>query len=237
MCNLLNDYFGTVFKDEKTMDKLPEVDRKESIGHTISELNITRENIKKKISNLKADKAPGFDRIVPQILKENADQLCDPIEYILKESTESGIIPSDWKRANITPIFKKGSRELPSNYRPISLTSHVCKTCEATIKDTLLGYLMTNNLIRDTQHGFVRKRSSLTNLLKFLAAVTNYIDKGLPVDVIYLDVQNAFDKVPHTRLMTKIEALAIRHYCLNLYVDRILAAGQTTERGTIRKMF
>jgi hypothetical protein len=92
---------------------------------------------------------------------------------------------------------------------PVSLTSHICKVLESIIKDSLVDYLHKNNLIRDTQHGFVKKRSCLTNLLEFLEFVSSYIDRGFPVDVIYLDFQKAFDKVPHRRLMLKINSLGI----------------------------
>jgi hypothetical protein len=73
----------------------------------------------------------------------------------------------------------------------------------------LVDYLHRNNLIRDTQHRFVKKRSCLTNLLEFLEFVSSYIDRGFPVDVIYLDFQKAFDKVPCRRLMLKINSLGI----------------------------
>jgi ribonuclease P/MRP protein subunit RPP40 len=73
----------------------------------------------------------------------------------------------------------------------------------------VVDYLHKNNLIRDTQHGFVKKRSCLTNLLEFLEFVSSYVDQGFPVDVIYLDSQKAFDKVPHRRLMSKINYLRV----------------------------
>jgi hypothetical protein len=119
------------------------------------------------------------------------------------------VMPSEWKQANVTPMYKKGPRELSCNYRPVSLASHICKVLESIIRDSLVDYLHRNNLIRDTQHGFVKKRSCLTNLLEFLEFVSSYIDGGFPVDVICLDFQKAFDKVPHRRLMLKINSLGI----------------------------
>jgi hypothetical protein len=111
----------------------------------------------------------------------------------------------DWKRANVTAIYKKGCRETAGNYRPVSLTSHVCKVLESTIWDSIVDHLDRNKLIYKTQHGFVRGRSCLTNLLEFLEDVTEYVDQGSPVDVIYLDLQKAFDKVPHQRLLKKFK--------------------------------
>ena len=84
-------------------------------------------------------------------------------------SVETGIIPEDWKPANATAIHKKGSRQEPGNYRPISLTSVVCKTMERLVKGRLITHLEMNNLIGDFQHGFRNKRSCLTSLLDFFA--------------------------------------------------------------------
>jgi Reverse transcriptase (RNA-dependent DNA polymerase) len=77
----------------------------------------------------------------------------------------------------------------------------VCKVLESMIRDEMMAHLKKFNLIKESQHGFVQKRSCLTNLLEFLEHVTNYVDQGYPIDVIYLDFQKAFDKVPHKRLM------------------------------------
>ena len=122
---------------------------------------------------------------------------------------QEGIVPEDWRIANVAPLFKKGSRKVPGNYRPVSLTSYVGKLMETLIKDKITLHMERFNLIRNSQHGFRAKRSCLTNLLEFLEFVTVYIDKGLPVDAIYLDFQKAFDKVPHERLLRKVAAHGI----------------------------
>src|SRR5260221_5477362 len=80
---------------------------------------------------------------------------------------------------------------------------------ESILKDAITEHLHRFNLVRNTQHGFVKNRSCLTNLLSFLEFVRDYVDKGVPIDVIYLDFKKAFDKVPHHRLMVKVRALGI----------------------------
>ena len=110
----------------------------------------------------------------------------------------------------MTPIFKKGSKKLASNYRPISLTSQVCsKTMEKLIKGRITEHLNANSLINDSQHGFTAGRSCLTNRLTFLESLTSHFDQGLPVDVLYLDFSKAFDMVPHQRLISKLRAHGI----------------------------
>ena len=111
--------------------------------------------------------------------------------------------------ANVTPIFKQGSRNLPENYRPISLTCHLSKVMESIVRDVITQHLTKFNLILNSQHGFRRGRSCVTNLLAFLDKVTSYNDDRESVDIIFLDFAKAFDKVPHRRLMSKLKAHGI----------------------------
>jgi len=124
--------------------------------------------------------------------------------------------------ANVTPIFKKGKRNNTANYRPVSLTIILCKVLESLIRDKVIEHLNLYKLIEDTQHGFVKNGSCLTNLLVFLEEVTNYVDSGYPVDIIYLDFQKAFDKVPHKRLLHKLTAHGIRGELL-LWIENWLS--------------
>ena len=96
-------------------------------------------------------------------------------------------------------IFFKRSRNKSENYRPVSLTSVICKLLERLIKDHLVDFLVKNNLINPSLHGFLKARSCLTNMLCFLEDVTKWVDEGSPVEIIYLDFKKAFDKVPHQR--------------------------------------
>ena len=210
-CEILNEYFGSVFTEECEIKVIPEVNCKffGEDSRMLRTINISEDVIINKIKRLKIGKAPGVDNIVPRILLENASILGKPLLYIFTKSMQCGKVPNDWKRANVTAIYKKDDKELPSNYRPISLTSHVCKLLESIIRDNVMEHLRTYKLINDSQHGFVSKRSCMTNLLEFLEFVSNYVDQGIPIDVIYLDFQKAFDKVPHKRLMLKIKSLGI----------------------------
>ena len=117
-----------------------------------------------------------------------------------------GIVPLEWKEANIIPLFKKGSRNKSVNDRPVSLTSVICKLLETIIRDHMMDFLLKHRLINHSQHGFLKARSCLTNLLCFFEEIAKWMDEGSPVDIIYLDFQKAFDKVPHQRLILKLKS-------------------------------
>ena len=154
-------------------------------------------------------KAPGPGALYPFLLKSYANYLCIPLALVFRNCLRDGFVPDDWKCANITPIFKKGDRSRPCNYRPVSLTSVVCKVMESIVKRAIVKHFDTYKLIRKTQHGFCQKRSCLTNILEFLEDVTSSMDRQKAVDVIFLDFQKAFDKVPRQHLLFKLCGLGI----------------------------
>lgn len=110
----------------------------------------------------------------------------------------------------MTAIFKGGDKTKPENYRPISLTSVPGKLMEKIIRDQLVEHMIENNLFAKSQHGFIFGKSYVTQLLEFLEDVSEELDEGDDVDVIYLDFRKAFDKVPHLRLLKKLWAYGIQ---------------------------
>ena len=208
VAEILNEYFASVFTVEDT-NGIVEASPAAANTTQLSNCEFTEENIIKSLENIKVNKTPGPDRIAPRILKETKHQICKPLSIIFNKSFNSGKVPRDWKLANVTPIQKKGNASLPCNYRPISLTSVVCKIMETILRNTLVKYLEENSLINSSQHGFRNKRSCLTNLLDFYNDVFNIFDETKAVDIIYLDFQKAFDKVPHQRLLKKIKTHGI----------------------------
>jgi len=107
-----------------------------------------------------------------------AEEVCHALTIILRKSLNQGDISEDWRIANVSPIFKKGSRGKASNYRPVSLDSQVSKIYESILRDAIMEHLVKNQLIWESQHGFLRGRSCLSNLLAFLDKVTDCFDKG-----------------------------------------------------------
>ena len=205
----LNDFFASVFTEENQETPTPESIYKGPTSEKLCNINITEERVKEKLLKLDASKAAGPDDIPPSVLKHLADELCTPLAHIFQLSLEEGYVPSDWRIAHIIPIFKKGSRSKPGNYRPISLTSCIGKVLERIIKDDITDHLEKHDLLHNTQHGFRKGRSCTTNLLEYLEIITKIVDEGTPVDVVYLDLAKAFDTVPHNRLLAKIKAHGI----------------------------
>ena len=138
--------------------------------------HITPELVEKKLEKLNVNKCPGLDGIHPRMLFELKKELARPLSIFFSSSLEFGVVPADWKDAGITPLFKKGKKSDPQNYRPISLTSLVCKVLESLIKDSILSHLSKFSLIRSSQHGFTKNRSCLTNLLEFMEEVTSTLE-------------------------------------------------------------
>ena len=137
------------------------------------------------------------------------DEILAPVCMLFEKSLREGKVLEDWRRANVVPVYKAGDRGKAKNYRPVSLTCQLCKVIERLVKDELVEHLESKGLLRGTQHGFRKGRSCLTNLLTFLDRVTEELDDGGSLDVIYLDFAKAFDKVPPHRLLQKLEGYGV----------------------------
>ena len=121
--------------------------------------------------------------------------------------------------------IQKGNKHEASNYRPVSLTSVPCKVFESIIRDAVATHLEQQNFYADCQHGFMKRRSTLTNLLVTLECWTNILEEGSGLDVIYLDYKKAFDTVPHQKLLHKLKGLRLGDV-LTKWIEQFLLGRQ-----------
>ena len=148
------------------------------------------------------------------LLKELAESICIPLSILFNKSLKEGAHES-WMKAIITPIFKKGARSDPGNYRPVSITSVISKVMESIVRDAILAHLVEHKLLAEEQHGFVPGRDCMTQLLLCLEDWTRMIESGQDFDVIYTDFAKAFDSVAHERLFVKLRNIGIEGDLLN----------------------
>ena len=205
-----NEYFASVYTSEDPNNiPTPEINVRVNNITALDTIDITSDKVKKYLQAINPSKAAGPDEIHPRLIYEIRNEILEPLTTIYKMSVNEGKLPAKWKHANLKPIFKKGNRSSPSNYRPVSLTAVCGKILERLIRDDIVNHLEENKLLAEEQHGFRKGRSCITQLLEIMEIWTDLIDQNIPFDTIYLDFSKAFDKVPHNRLCKKIEALGI----------------------------
>lgn len=203
---LFNNAFTSVF----TREDLPLPPISVSTSNTsMSEICISETGILSLLGKLKTTSASDHLGFNNKILKNSSDGIHRILSAIFSQSLSSGVIPLDWRLAKVVPIFKSGDRSSPLNYRPISLTSTVCKLLEHVIHSQVINYLEEHNIIFKYQHGFRKGYSCETQLAGFIQDIHSSIDAGIQVDSIFLDFSKAFDRVPHNRLLMKLALLNI----------------------------
>jgi hypothetical protein len=203
----LSDQYRSVFTYED-VSNIPQPARNQF--PTIDELNFDVHGIDKLLKNINIKKASGPDGIPSQVLRDFSEELAPVITSLFTQSLSSGNLPTDWLTANITALFKKGKKSDPANYRPVSLTSVTCKLLEHILFRHLMNHLEKYDILSSFQHGFRANHSCDSQLLITAEDLARNLDHGLQTDVLILDFQKAFDKVPHQRLIQKLSCYGVR---------------------------
>ena len=206
---ILNMQYSKTFTEENTTS-LVEFPEQDLYTAPLTNIVVQQDKVKNLLLNMRKDKSSGPDKKHPRVMNEAAEQIASPLTILYQMSIDQGKLPQQWKLANITPIFKKGSKSEPANYRPVSLTSVICKIFEKIIGEHILAHAKENLIIPNQQHGFLSGKSTSTNLLEALNIWMEMLEHGQPIDVLYLDYAKAFDTVPHQKLIQKLKSLGIQ---------------------------
>ena len=201
--SILNEYFCNVFTADD--GNTPGFERR--VGDDVSMKSVTFSSylVSKTLSKCKTSRSLDPVGFSTSFVKKLKSTLAYPLAVLFTHIFECGVIPDAWRVAHVTPVHKKGVSSSVENYRPISLTSVMCKVFERIVKEQMLGYLCKHGLITRHQHGFLSQHSTTTELLETLNDWTLALRNKNVVDAIYFDFSKAFDSVVHSKLQIKLQ--------------------------------
>ena len=208
---LLNQYFHSVFiSDNGILPQFPSRFKTQNLPN-LNDITFDTPDIIKILNKLKTNSAAGPDDLPPIFYNKTAKNIAYPIKQLFRTFIDSRTLPQEWKNSIITPKFKKGVTTDPANYRPIALTCSVCKVLESLITSSLIQFLTDHDLISHSQHGFLKKHSTTTNLLTSLRYWTISLSNHKSTHICYIDFQRAFDTISHIKLIHKLASYGISY--------------------------
>ena len=210
---LFNSYFYSVFT--KPSDNVVYPDITGFQHELLGSVQIEECDLLDILYHLDISKATGPDGISPKLLKECAAQIVKPLCHIFNVSLSSGKLPSIWLKANVVPVYKKGDKQLVENYRPVSLLCICGKIMERAVFNIIFPHIKSQ--IYHLQHGFVKGRSTVTQLLSVFHEISSVMDGSGQVDMLYLDFSKAFDSVSHKLLIHKLQSFGFHSNLLQWF--------------------
>ena len=204
---LLNAQYTSVFQDE---DEASIPDLGPSPYPSMPTIKVTENGVKKLLHKLNPKKAVGPDKVPTRILRDYADEVAPILQTIFQQSLDTGVVPDDWKKANVAAVFKKGNKQVAANYRPVSLTCVSCKVLEHIVFRSVMDHVDLHKILVFFQHGFRSKHSCETQLINTIEDLAKGLNDRHQLDLLILDFSKAFDLVAHRRLIKKLDFYGIR---------------------------
>ena len=233
---LLNQY-SSVFKSDNN-NPVPKI--KGSRFSRMPKIKVGVAGVEKLLKALNPKKAIGPDKVPTCLLKEHADLIAPILQVIYQQSLDSGQVPLDWKKADVVPVFKKGNKNTPSNYRPVSLTSISCKVLEHIVFSSVMEHVDKFKILNFFQHGFRKQHSCETQLINTIEDLARGLELRQQIDLLILDFSKAFDVVSHRLLLAKLEHYGIRDSNLAWLTDwltdrtqRVVVEGECSDNAPV----
>ena len=212
--DLFNSYFADQCKPFEMDSSLPHFNP--LTPNSIRLIDISEEKISSIINKLDSKKAHGPDGISANMLKICSAEVAEPLSIIYQKCLSTGTFPSNWKLANLQSVHKKNSRQVKTNYRPISLLCICSKIFEKIIYDELFNFFTLNKLITPNQSGFMPGDSTINQLLAITTEIYNGFENYEETRALFLDLSKAFDKVWHKGLIFKLKQNGVQGNLLDL---------------------
>ena len=220
--NMFNSYYASA----GTVDngQIPAINNNVILCSVAETVTFAEAEVMKAFNKLKPNLSSGPDNLPPLLFKRLKYSMAKPLALLYNQLMSVGYVPDSWKNAFITPVYKKGPAESVKNYRPISLTCVAGKIMERLVANEIYRHLQHNDLLSSVQHGFVKGKSTCTNLLECFNDWTQMLQNKSSVTVAYIDFTKAFDSVSHKKLFTRLHLYGIRGNLLqwirNFLTDR-----------------
>ncbi|PKU29730.1 rna-directed dna polymerase from mobile element jockey-like [Limosa lapponica baueri] len=229
---LLNAFFASVFAAKAGPQEPQTLEVGERVWSKEDSPSIKEDRVRDHFGKLDTHRYIGPDGMHLRVLRELADVIVKPLSIIFERSQRTGEVPEDWREANVTPVFKKGKKENPGNYRPVRFTSIPGKIMEQLILDIISKHVEEKKVIGSGQHGFTKGKSCLTDLIAFYDEMTGWVDEGRAVDIVYLDFSKAFDTASHSILIGKFRKCGLDEWthakmefmCIRYYFQALIAS-------------
>ena len=204
---LFNNYFKSVFINDN--GKALNIPTRVPPTNFLEDIYISPETVEEVIRSLPSKTSKTPDDIPAILVKKCARYISKFLSMLFNLSIRTNQVPWQWKFSLVTPVHKKGSKNVVNNYRPIALTSVICRLLEKILSLRILQHLSDNRLLSSNQHGFLPGRSSSTQLMDAIHSWYESCNRKHSVNVVYTDLAKAFDKVSHPKLLEVVRSYGI----------------------------